>query len=358
MTRYFFFLKRRWVLIPLLALISFFGWYYYANMHTSPHDFPLEKGEVFSIWKVKKTPIRETFETPAILSAQESANVTASVTAHVKKISFQEGEMVNKEDILIELTHGDQSGSLIQALALQKERAASYEKIKSLFERGGTPRARVDEAQDLLEDAQVQVQALREKLKDRLIFAPFTGVLGVRRVSEGTLVKPGTLITTLDDLSVMRVKFFLPEKILAHVNTGQKIFVSLDDFPGQRFEATLDLIGSRISPTTKTVELRAHLDNPQGVLRSGMSAHVSLEGKPHQGFIVPESAVLPFASDHYVFVLGPKGRLHKRAVQANLHEKGWMEITHGLKEGDVLIKEGVAFLQDQQIVQTNKGQAL
>ena len=358
MITFFHSVRSRWLLMLLLAFVSFLGWYSYENMRASSQEVPLANKKIFSVWTVKATPIKETFEAPAILSAQESANVTASVTAHVKKVSFQEGELVTKEDILVELTHGDQSGSLIQALALQKERAASYEKVKSLFERGGTPRSRVDEAKDLLEDAQIQVQALREKLKDRLIFAPFTGVLGIRHISEGALVKPGTLITTLDDLSVMRVKFFLPEKILAHVSTGQKIFVSLDDFPGKRFEATLDLIGSRISPTTKTVELRAHLDNPQGVLRSGMSAHVALEGKSHQGFIIPESAVLPFASEHYVFILGAKGRVHKRAVHATLHEKGWMEISTGLKEGEVLITGGVAFLQDQQIVQTDKGQSL
>lgn len=358
MTSFFRSLRHRWILTTLLVLISVLGWTAYQNTSSSLEETPARHTQIFSVWTVKATSLRNTFEAPAILSAQESANVTASVTAHVKKVSFQEGEVVNKEDVLVELTHGDQSGSLIQALALQKERLSSYEKIKALFERGGTPRARVDEAKSLLEDAQIQVQALREKLKDRLIFAPFTGVLGIRHVSEGALVKPGTLITTLDDLSVMRVKFFLPEKVLSHVSPGQKIFVSLDDFPGKRFEATLDLIGSRISPTTKTIELRAHLDNPEGMLRSGMSAHVALEGKPHQGFLVPESAVLPFASDHYVFVLSKKGHVDKRSVQASLHEKGWMKISSGLKEGEVLIKEGVAFLQDQQIVQTDKGRAL
>ena len=161
--------QHRWILITLLVLISILGWTAYNNTSSSIEETPARNKKVFSVWTVKATPLRETFEAPAILSAQESANVTASVTAHVKKVSFQEGELVNKEDVLVELTHGDQSGSLIQALALQKERTDAYEKIKSLFERGGAPRTRVDEAKALLEDAQIQVQALREKLKDRLI---------------------------------------------------------------------------------------------------------------------------------------------------------------------------------------------
>jgi membrane fusion protein (multidrug efflux system) len=331
----------------LLALCAGSFFYFYKVSH-----FGRPSGNVQHVilptWVVSSSTLQEPFEAPATLRAQNSTEVTASVTALVKRISFQEGQLVDKDEILVELSHGDQSGSLSQAIAKQKEKKEGLEKVKALFEKGQTGREAYDDAIAAHKESEGHVQALREKLKDRLITAPFSGVLGVKRISEGAAVTPGTCLTTLDDLSAMKVSFYLPEQALSRLNVGQAVELIVDSFPQKAFQGVIDLVDTHICPKTRTVEVRAHLDNKEGLLRTGMSARVKLKSAPRQALLVPESAVFSISGQQYVYVMDQKNMIHQRPVQAMLTQPGWMEIAQGLREKDTLVREGVDFLQDRQ----------
>jgi len=350
--------KRRYLGSCLLFVCCGGALFYFYKMSPFGESSKHVQHVILPTWVVSASTLQEPYEAPATLRAQNSTEITASVTALVKRISFQEGQLVDKDDILVELSHGDQSGSLVQAIAKQKEKKDALEKVKALFEKGQKERTVYDEAIAVCKEAEQHVMALREKLKDRLITAPFPGVLGVKRISEGAAVTPGTCLTTLDDLSAMKVSFNLPEQALPRLNVGQEVELTVDSFPQKSFQGVIDLVDTHICPKTRTVEVRAHLDNKEGLLRTGMSARVKLKSAPRTALLVPESAVFSISGQQYVYVMDQKNIIHQRPVKAILTQPGWMEIAQGVKERDTLVREGVDFLIDlQQIMPMAKDSA-
>src|SRR5690606_19131515 len=131
---------------------------------------------------------------------------------------------------------------------------------------------------------------VRAQLSDRVITAPFDGVLGLRQVSPGSLVTPGTAIATLDDVSIIKLDFSVPETLIAALAPGQAVTALSAAFPGETFEGVLRTIDSRVDPVTRSVMARAELPNPERKLRPGMLLTVDVRRAPRQALALPELA--------------------------------------------------------------------
>src|SRR5690606_29694442 len=131
----------------------------------------------------------------------------------------------------------------------------------------------------------------------------FTGVLGFRNISEGTLVTPNTVITTLDDISTIKLDFNIAEVYLAQLGQGQTIKASSVVYRGEEFEGVVTSVGSRVDPVTRSVRVRAEIDNPDGKLRPGMLLTVDLTMEARDTVVIPEAAVVPSQGRQFVFVV-------------------------------------------------------
>jgi membrane fusion protein (multidrug efflux system) len=279
-------------------------------------------------------------------NANESLVLTAKVTETVSRINFKDGDTVEAGQILVELTGRAETAQLEEARAAAKEAEQQYRRQSELVSQGTIARSQLD-AQVALRDAAVaRMNAIRARLSDRVITAPFAGVLGFRRVSEGTLVTPGTEITTLDDISLIKLDFSVPESALSALRVGLPLRATSAAWPERTFEGTVASIGSRVDPVSRAVAVRAEVPNAEGLLKPGMLLGVSLDAAPREAVVVPEISVVSIGSRHFVFAVGEDQLARQVEVEIGSRREGEVEVLRGLEPGQQVVTDGIVKLRD------------
>ena len=289
--------------------------------------------------------IADVVEAIGTTRANESVTITAKVTDSIRHVRFDDGDFVQEGDVLVELTNEEQTALLQEEEAVRQDAQNRYDRLKNLLEQRSIPVSDVDEAQARLSEARARYQALVARLDDRLIRAPFTGLLGFREVSAGTLITPGTPITTLDDISVIKLDFALPEVHLGVVHPGLSLTAASAAFPGRSFAATVRTVGSRVNPVTRAVTVRAHIDNPDALLRPGMLMTVKLTTASRDALMVPETALLQRGMETFVYAV-TDGRAAMTTIDLGIRRDGWAEARSGIAPGQEVVVEGVMKVRD------------
>ena len=306
--------------------------------------------------------IADVVEAVGTTEANESVTITAKVTDSIRHIRFDDGGFVQKGDVLVELTNEEQTALLQEAEAGMHDAQTQYDRLKNLLDQQSIPVSDVDEARARLSGARARYQAIIARLDDRLIRAPFTGVLGFREVSAGTLITPGTPITTLDDISVIKLDFALPEVHLGVVHPGLSLTAESAAFPGRTFDAAVRTVGSRVNPVTRAVPVRAHIDNPDAILRPGMLMTVRLTTASRDALMVPETALLQRGMATFVYTV-TDGRATMTMIDLGIRRDGWAEARSGLAAGQEVVAEGIMKVRNggpvrrAEPVGTNAGEA-
>jgi membrane fusion protein, multidrug efflux system len=272
--------------------------------------------------------------------ANESVILTAQVTDTISKVRFEDGDYASEGDILIELTNQEETALLAESAANLQDAQTQFQRLENLLKDGSIPVSQVDEARSREAAAAARYQSVVARLDDRLVRAPFSGVLGFRQVSPGTLVSPGTAITSLDDIATIKLDFSIPEVYLSLVEPGMQLTAESSAYPDRTFDATVSSIGSRIDPITRAATIRARIDNPDLMLRPGMLLTVRLTTSEREALMVPEGALMQRASQAYVYTVN-EGRAEMVQVVNGARYDGWVEVTGGLDEGTPVISEGV-----------------
>jgi len=299
--------------------------------------------------------IADVVEAIGTTHANESVTITAKVTDSIREVRFEDGDLVNRGDILVELTNEEQTALLKEAEANLHDAETQYNRLKDLLDQQSIPVSDVDEARARMFAAQARYEAIVARIDDRLIRAPFSGLLGFRQVSAGTLITPGTAITTLDDVSVIKLDFALPEVHLGVVHPGLELTAESAAFRDRTFTAAVRTVGSRVDPVTRAVPVRAHIDNPDALLRPGMLMTVRLTTASRQALMVPETALVQRATDTFVYILeddppigGGEGPILARmnAIELGIRRSGWAEARSGLSPGQRVIVDGLIKVRD------------
>ena len=289
--------------------------------------------------------IADIIEAIGTTQANESVTITAKVTDSIRHVRFDDGDLVQQGDVLVELTNEEQTALLQEEEAGRQDARNQYDRLKNLLEQRSIPVSDVDEARARLSAAEARYQAILARLDDRLIRAPFTGLLGFREVSAGTLITPGTPITTLDDISVIKLDFALPEVHLGVVHPGLSLTAASAAFPGRSFAATVRTVGSRVNPVTRAVPVRAHIDNPEALLRPGMLMTVKLTTASRDALMVPETALLQRGMETFVYAV-TDGRAARTTIDLGIRRDGWAEARTGIAPGQEVVVEGVMSVRD------------
>ena len=179
-------------------------------------------------------------------------------------------------------------------------------------------------------------------MEDLIVRAPFGGRLGTRSVSLGAYVSPGTRITTLDDLSRVRLDFSVPENLLATLKVGRIVRALSAAFGERTFEGRVTLIDPRIDPVTRTAKLTAEFPNPDEALKPGMFLSVALEvtNKPN-AVVVPEEAIVGEGLRHLIYVIKDDKTVERRVVRIGQRQSTVVEILEGVKPGETIVVRGV-----------------
>lgn len=310
---------------------------------------------------VKSAPVTrhafiEHIEALGTAQANESVSLTAKLTDTVRTINFEDGDFAERGQVLVELTNEEQTALLDEAKANYDDAKRQLKRIEGLAEQGSVPISQADEARARHDGARARFDAIVARLDDRLIRAPFDGRLGFRLVSPGTLVTPGTVITTLDDVDPIKLDFTVPEVFLGALRRGLIVTARSSAYPDREFTGEVKNVDSRIDPVTRAAVVRAHIANEDRMLRPGMLLTVRLQRDAIEGLAVPEGAVQQVADAAFVYQV-VDGRAVRRAVATGRREPGLVEITTGLSTGDLVVAEGLIKLRDGVAVRTAEGVA-
>ncbi len=305
-----------------------------------PRAVPVTLGEVTS------RQFTDRVEAIGSARANESVTITAKVTDKISKIHFTDGQFVNKGDLLVELTNDEQAAQLAEAKADLDEARLQLKRVEELAGQGTIAASQVDEIRARANIASARLEGIVARLKDRVVRAPFSGVLGFRQVSPGTLVSPGTAITTLDDVSTLKLDFSVPEMFLGTVDVGDPVLAASPAYRDKNFEGVVAGIDSRVDEITRSVTVRAVLPNKSGELRPGMLMTVELQTAAKTSLSVPEAAVIPAGENAYVYVVGDDNVAKKRTIETGQRIDGTIEVISGLDNGERVVVLGLVRLRD------------
>lgn len=288
----------------------------------------------------QKQKISDRVEALGTLKANETITITSTVTETITAVNFTDGQRVEKGDALVEMASGEEKAQLDQARAVVEEAGQQLERVKSLAKDGVAPRATLDQRQRDYTAATGRQHEIQSKLKNYVIAAPFAGVLGLRDISVGALVQPGTKITTLDDDSVMKLDFSVPSVFLAELRVGTPIVAMAREFPGREFKGEVTSLDSQIDPVTRSIMVRAIIPNEDHILKPGLLMSVELFSNERESIVIPEESLIPEGRDNYVLVINAEQKIEKRKIVIGTRQPGSVEVMSGLESGEKIVTHG------------------
>lgn len=299
-----------------------------------------------AIETVREQPWRDELRALGTVAARESVTVTAKVSETVEQVHFESGQAVARGAPLVTLSGRQQRAALAAAEATATEAERQFQRQSQLAGQQLVSRSALDAQRATRDAARAQVAQVRANLSDRVIRAPFAGVLGIRQVSPGALVTPGTAIATLDDVHRVYVDFPVPETELAGVAPGQSVSGTTAAWPGRNFDGTVSVVSARLDTGSRAAIVRADFPNPDRALRPGMLVEVRLARSERPALVVPEIAVQQVGTETFVWRVGADGKVAKADVVVGGRVPGRVMVRSGLEAGERVVTDGVGKLRD------------
>jgi membrane fusion protein (multidrug efflux system) len=320
-----------------------------ALLHGCGADLP-ESGEAAATAVVSETVAtqswRDSIEALGTAKANESVTLTAKVSETVRKVAFDSGDVVRAGDVIVDLSSGAQLAGLEEARAAFQETERQLARGQELAPTKIISESQLDTLRSARDASKARMDVVRAQLSDRVITAPFDGILGLRQVSPGSLVTPGTAIATLDDISLIKLDFQVPERFLAVLAKGQEVTARSGTYPDREFDGRVTSVDSRVDPVTRSVIARAEIPNLDRLLRPGMLMSVQVFLQPRQAIVVPEIAVVQVGSESFVYRVKPDGTVERAVIALGSRREGAVEVTSGLSAGQRIVVEGTVKLRE------------
>jgi membrane fusion protein (multidrug efflux system) len=327
---------------PIAILLAAFQTSALAEKNTRPPA-------AVTLAEVRRTPFADGIEALGTLRADESVELTATIGERVVEIGFEDGQRVETGHILVKLSATEEEALLKETTSAAAESKKQYDRIAQLAERGTSSVSQLDEARRVYETAKARQLAIESRLAELVVKAPFAGVVGLRNISVGAVVRPGDPITTLDDDSKMLLDFTLPAAFLSVVSVGTSIEATTASYGAKPFQGVVRSVSSRVDPVTRSATIRAEIPNPDRLLKPGMLMKVDLLGNPREALAIPEGTLLPDGRTNFVMVVEktPAGAVAKRReVRLGVRRQGEVEILEGLSPGEKIVAHGAFKLSD------------
>lgn len=317
--------------------------------------------------KVQTMSLADQADAVGTLQSRRSVTIRPEVSGRIVRLNFHDGQRVQRGQLLVQLDDQLQQAQVQQSQAERSIAQANHTRNQELVAKGFVSQRSLDESAAALQVADAKLalaQATAARLK---MLAPFTGVVGIRKVNAGEYIKDGSDIVNIEDLDAMLLNYRLPERLQPQIKPGQTVSVVLDALPAQSYTAVVQAINPQIDTQGRSVAVQACLNNAGGVLRPGMFARVSVAlGRQRQALVVPEQAVVADASGVHVFKVvaqeasalqqakqqtnqsthaadteqKPTKVAQKVAVQLGWRGQGLVEVVSGVAAEDTIIIAG------------------
>lgn len=301
---------------------------------------------------VEPAPLRSSISAVGTILADASAELRAELPGQVLQLHFEDGQRVSKGDPLFTIEATVLEAEVNEARANVEQREAAYKRAQELIADRLVSATEFDTARADYNVGVARLLSSEARLSKAVIRSPFDGTVGLRRINIGDYATTGQVMVDVVRLDPLRVDFSAPETLLAQLQPGLTINVSVGAYPNETFEGVITAISPQIEVTGRSVTIRARLPNKELKLRPGLFAQVSvtLEVKP-DALMVPEQAIWPIGQDKTVFVV-EDGKAMQKTVTLGQRQDGMVEIVAGLSSGDEVVTAGQMKIFDGADVKT------
>lgn len=352
---------KRFVVVIVLSLLLFgglFGWKF-LQINRAIENVAAPPPPVVAITMVKRSEWQSYLQGVGSLTASAGIEVSSEVAGKVKKIFFESGQFIKRGQLLIELDESTDAAELRGLEATERLEQSKFARSQRLIARNFIARSDYDLTKATLEQAKALVSAKKAVIEKKRIVAPFAGQLGIRKVDVGQFLAPGDAIAPLQQLQPIYADFTLPEQVLGQLYVKQPVTLTVQAYPGRIFNGRISAMNSGIDEATRSVKIRATLDNNEQLLRPGMFIEIQVLLRDNRSVLtVPDTAISynPYGNSVFVIKSDPKGSTIAQLRQVSTGETraGRVEIINGLAENDRVVSAGQVKLRNGMAVALDK----
>ena len=294
--------------------------------------------------EARRQPVTESLSLIGSLAANEMVEIKAETDGTVQEIPFNEGQRVEKGQLLIQLDETKFATALAEAEGNFKLSQANFERAKQLFADKLISQQEYDQAAANFDVNRALLDRRKRELKDARIYASFSGIMGARNFSPGQVIAKNAVLSWLVDLDPIKVELNVPERFLSQVQVGQTLDLKVAAYPTNRFQGKVYFIAPSVDPSTRTTLVKAEIPNPNHELKPGMFANLDLTVKVRENSIViPEIALSQILDGDRanLFTVGVSNTVQLKSVKLGVRLPGQVEILSGLDGGERVIVEGI-----------------
>ena len=342
------------VLAVVLALAAYKGFSIYQQVQMFSAPQPAISVDAA---RAEERPWQSRLPAIGTLKAFQGVDLAAEVEGTVQEVLFRSGEQVRTGQALLQMDSKVEKAILATALAVRNLAQVEFQRGKNLAVKQAISKSEFDRLNAELLKAEASVAQLQASLDKKRILAPFAGTIGIRQVDVGDYLSPGNTVATLQDLSKLYVDFFLPEQAVPKLAIGQRVRLSVAAYPDEVFEGDIVAINPKVEDTTRNLQVRAMLANPDSKLLPGMFANLEVLLPGQQNLIiVPETAITYTLYGNSIYVISEqkdedgqvikddKGQaqlsVERRFVETGERRAGQVVIRKGLQAGEQVVSAG------------------
>lgn len=331
-------IKRKVLLI--VALCAFFS--FNTNVLAQQKKAQAKKmpPTIVEVYKAEQKQWQPSIEAAGSFSAFNGIMLSSEVAGRVTKIHFASGQYTHAGDLLIEIYPDIMQADLARYQAQLKQSQVDYERNLKLYKRGFVDKATLDSKLAARDEDKADVNSAKAQLCQHLIQSPFTGKLGLRKVSLGDYVNLGQPLVNLQSIDPMRVDFSVPQKYLAEIKIGDSVSISSETFP-RTYTGIIYALDSKVDENTRMLDMRARIANPNHVLVPGVFVSVTIKIKHAEPVIViPATAIVYAEGNNYVYCMVNHKAVQTKVVLGKLLKNNQVIVAKGLSAGDLAIIGG------------------
>jgi len=290
---------------------------------------------------VSVNTVEENFQAVGTIEADEAATVVSEIDGTVTQVPYAEGSLLEKGDLIARLDDTQLAAEVSRTEALLVQSTATYDRVKEIVAQDAGSPQDLDDASAAMKVAEANLALAKARYAKTRITAPFRGIVGSRRVSVGTFVRPGQAVTDIANIEKMRVIFSAPERMISQIKKGSPVTVSTTAYPGYTITGKIIVIEPVIDPVTRSARIVAEVPNKEMKFRSGMSADVTATISSRPGALtIPNESVFATGNQSFVYVVGEDSTVARTAVGLGTRTAEAVEVLDGLKAGMKVVTAG------------------
>jgi membrane fusion protein, multidrug efflux system len=295
-----------------------------------------------NVVEVRPTRLENNLSITGTIIPNESVTLSPEISGLVTKITFKEGEFVRKGTPLVYL-NDDELKAQLQRLQFSKKLVESQEnRQKQLLAKEAISQEEYDIVLNQFNTNLSDLSLVQAQLNKTVVRAPFDGVVGLRQISEGSVISTGTMIANIVNIDPIKIEFSIPERYASQVSLGSKIYFTNDGMEGKEVEGVVFAFEPTIDANTRTLRLRATSPNKDRKFLPGMFVRIKfILGIQEEAMLVPAEAVIPELSGYKVYIVNAESKIEERQVSIGTRTDREVEIVTGLQPGDLVLSTGV-----------------